>query len=128
MLPAAHARKSRLSKAKRLCQLEHIARGTTARAAAEPASVNRNRVNRFYFSLRQIISEEMEKAAPLHGEVEVDENNFRECLKRSRFRVFTPPFVTPTARPPSFELGPFWTAWSVRRTRMNPRNQAPGVF
>ena len=60
-----YTRKNRLSKAKRLRLLEHFVAGTTARAAAEFAGVNRNTVNRFYFALRAIIAEEMEKAAPL---------------------------------------------------------------
>ena len=55
-----YTRKSRLSKAKRLRLLEHFVAGTTARAAAELVGVNR-----FYFALRTIIAEEMEKAAPL---------------------------------------------------------------
>ncbi len=38
--------------------------------------MNRNTVNRFYLALRVIIAGEMEKAAPLHGEVEVDESYF----------------------------------------------------
>jgi len=50
--------------------------GTTARAATELVGANRNTVNRFYLTLRQIITEEMEKAAPLYGEVEVDESYF----------------------------------------------------
>jgi len=62
-----YTRKSRLSKAKRLRLLEHFVVGTTARAAAELIGVNRNTVNRFYLALRQVIAEEMEKAAPLHG-------------------------------------------------------------
>ncbi|WP_293179749.1 transposase [Oceanithermus sp.] len=50
--------------------------------------MNRNTVNRFYLALRQIIAEEMEKAAPLHGEVEVevDENYFGGRFKRKRGR------------------------------------------
>ncbi len=75
-----YTRKSRLSKAKRLRLLEHFVAGTTARAAAELVGVNRNTANRFYFALRRVIAEEMEKAAPLHGEVEVDESYF--CSKR----------------------------------------------
>ena len=75
-------RKSRLSRAKRLRLLEH----TTARAAAELVGVNRNTVNRFYLALRVIIAEEMEKAAPLHGEVEVDESYFGGKSKGKRGR------------------------------------------
>ena len=36
--------------------------------------MNRNTVNRFYLALRVIIAGEMEKAAPLYGEVGVDES------------------------------------------------------
>ena len=67
-----YTRKSRLSRAGRLRLLERLALGATARAAAELVGVNSNTANRFYLALRQIIAEEMEKAAPLHGEVEAD--------------------------------------------------------
>ncbi len=81
-----YTRKSRLSKAKRLRLLEHFVVGTTARAAAELIGVNRNTVNRFYLALRQVIAEEMEKAAPLHGEVKVDESYFGGKRKGKRGR------------------------------------------
>jgi len=81
-----YTRKSRLGKVKRLRLLEHFVAGTTARAAAELVGVNRNSVNRFYFALRQIIAEEMERAAPLHGEVEVDESYFGGKRKGKRGR------------------------------------------
>jgi len=74
-------RKSCLSKAKRLRSLEHLVAGTAARAAAELVGVNR-----FYPALRQIIAEEVEKAAPLHGEVEVDESCFGGKRKGKRGR------------------------------------------
>ena len=48
--------------------------------------MNRNTVNRFYLTPRQIIAEEMEKAAPLHGEVEVDESYFGGKRKGKRGR------------------------------------------
>jgi len=48
--------------------------------------VNRNTVNRFYLALRVIIAGEMEKAAPLHGEVEVDESYFGGRRKGKRGR------------------------------------------
>ena len=54
----------------RLRLLEHFVAVATARSAAELVGVNRNMKNRFYLALRQIIAEEMEKAAPLHVEVE----------------------------------------------------------
>ena len=80
-----HARKSRLSKVKRLRLLEHFVAGTTARAAAaELVGVNRNTVNRFYFALRTIIAGEMEKAALLRWGVrwaEVDERGGGKLLR-----------------------------------------------
>ena len=81
-----YTRKSRLSKAKRLRLLEHFVAGTTARAAAELVGVSRNTVNCFYFALRMIIAEEMEKAALLHGEVEVNESYFVGRRKGKRGR------------------------------------------
>ncbi len=81
-----YTRKSRLSRAKRLRLLEHFVAGTTARAAAELVGVNRNTVIRFYLALRVIIAGEMEKAAPLHGEVEVDESYFGGRRKGKRGR------------------------------------------
>ena len=48
--------------------------------------MNRNTVNRFYLALRVIIAGEMEKAAPLHGEVEVDESYFGGKRKGKRGR------------------------------------------
>jgi len=58
----------------RLRLFEPFAPGVPARAAVERVGVNRNAVNRFYLALRIIIAGAMEKAAPLHGEVEVDES------------------------------------------------------
>ena len=72
---------SRPSRAKRLRLLEHSMAGTTARAAAELAGVNR-----FYLALRKVIAEEMEKAAPLHREVGVDESYFGGKRKGKRGR------------------------------------------
>ena len=80
-----YTRKSRLSKARRLCLFECFVAGTTARAAAELVGVNRNTVKRFYFALRTITAEEMEKAVPLHWEVErveVDEGGREKLLWR----------------------------------------------
>ena len=66
--------------------LEHFVAGTTTRAAAELVRVNRNTVNRFYLALRKVIAEKMEKATPLHGEVEVDERYFGGKRKGKRGR------------------------------------------
>ena len=84
-----YTRKSHLSRAGHPRLLEHFALGNTARAAAELVGMNRNTVNRMYLALRQIISEEMEKAAPLCGEVEVDESYFGGKRKRKRGRGVT---------------------------------------
>jgi len=65
--------------------LEHFVAGTTARAAAELVGVNRNTVKSFYFALRTIIAEEMEKAAPLalRSEVVEVDGRGREKLLRA---------------------------------------------
>ena len=59
--------------AKRDRLLEHFVAGTTARAAAELVGVHRN--TSFYTRLRKVIAEEMEKASPVSGEIEVDESD-----------------------------------------------------
>ena len=46
--------------------------------------MNRNTVNRFYLALRVIIAGKMEKAAPLYGEVELDESYFGGKRKGKR--------------------------------------------
>ena len=64
----------------------HFVAGTTARAAAELVSVHRNTSASFYTRLRKVIAEEMEKRAPVSGEVEVDESYFGGVGKGKRGR------------------------------------------
>jgi len=81
-----YERRSRLSKGKRDHLLEHFVAGTTARAAAELVGVHRNTAASFYTRLRKVIAEEMEKASPVAGEVEVDESYFGGARKGKRGR------------------------------------------
>ena len=81
-----YERKSRLSPQKRARLIEHFIAGTTARAAAQLAGVNKNTAATFFTRLRRVIADEMEKASPLAGEVEVDESYFGGVRKGSRGR------------------------------------------
>jgi transposase len=81
-----YQRRSRLSQAKRDRLLEHFVAGTTARAAAELVGVHRNTAASYYTRLRRVIAEEMEKASPVFGEVEVDESYFGGERKGKRGR------------------------------------------
>ena len=78
-----YERKSRLSDWKRG---RLILAGTTARAAAELVGVHRNTAASFYTRLRKVIAEEMEKASPFAGEIEVDESYFGGRRKGKRGR------------------------------------------
>jgi len=69
-------RTSRGSPGKRDRLIEHFVAGTTARAAAELVGVPRHTAMLFYQRLRQMIVEELTKASPLSGAVEVDERYF----------------------------------------------------
>ena len=66
--------------------MEHFVAGTTARAAAELVGVNRNTVVSFYNRLRMIIAEELAKAFPVSGEIEIDESYFGGRRKGKRGR------------------------------------------
>lgn len=81
-----YQRRSRLSRGKRDRLLEHFVAGTTARAAAELVGVHRNTAASYYTRLRRVIAEEMEKASPVSGEVEVDESYFGGERKGKRGR------------------------------------------
>ena len=81
-----YERKSRLSDWKRGRLIEHFVAGTTARAAAELVGVHRNTAASFYTRLRKVIAEEMEKASPFAGEIEVDESYFGGRRKGKRGR------------------------------------------
>ena len=81
-----YERKSRLSDWKRGRLIEHFVAGTTARAAAELVGVHRNTAASFYTRFRKVIAEEMEKASPFAGEIEVDESYFGGRRKGKRGR------------------------------------------
>ena len=81
-----YERRSRLSRAKRNRLMEHFVAGTTARAAGELVGVHRNTAASYYTRLRKVIAEEMEKASPVAGEVEVDESYFGGARKGTRGR------------------------------------------
>ena len=66
--------------------MEHFVAGTTARAAADLVGVHRNTAILFYHRLRRVIAEELTKASPLSGEVEVDESYFGGRRKGKRGR------------------------------------------
>ena len=79
-----YERKSRLSIHKRSRLIEHFVAGTTARAAAQLVGVNKNTAATFFTRLRKVIAEEMDKASPFSGEVEVDESYFGGHRKGKR--------------------------------------------
>ena len=81
-----YTRKSRLSAQKRARLIEHFIAGTTARAAAQLVGVNKNTAATFYTRLRKVVADEMEKASPFAGEVEVDESYFGGIRKGKRGR------------------------------------------
>ena len=56
--------------------LGHFVAGTSARTAADLASLNRNTVRHFYHKLREIIAWRVEAELPLEGEITVDEAFF----------------------------------------------------
>ena len=66
--------------------MEHFVAGTTARAAADLVGVHRNTAILFYHRLRRVIAEELTKASPLSGEVEVDDSYFGGLRKGKRGR------------------------------------------
>jgi transposase len=81
-----YTRKSRLSAQKRARLIEHFVAGTTARATAQLVGVHRNTAAAFFTRLRKVIADEMEKASPFAGEVEVDESYFGGVRKGRRGR------------------------------------------
>jgi len=81
-----YERKSRLSPQKRARLIEHFIAGTTARAAAQLVGVNKNTAATFFTRLRKVIADEMEKASPFDGEIEVDESYFGGVRKGKRGR------------------------------------------
>jgi len=81
-----YQRTSRVSPGKRDRLIEHFGAGTTARAAAVLVGVPRNTAMLFYQRLRRVIVEELTKASPLSGAVEVDERYFGGWRKGKRGR------------------------------------------
>lgn len=81
-----YQRQSRLSESKRNRLMEHFVAGATARAAAELVGVHRNTAASFFTRLRRLIADEMEKASPFSGEIEVDESYFGGVRKGKRGR------------------------------------------
>lgn len=81
-----YQRKSRLSGRQQNRLVEHFVVGPPARAAAELVGVNRNTAVSFYNRLRMIIAEELTKASPVSGAIEVDESYFGGRRKGKRGR------------------------------------------
>jgi transposase len=81
-----HSRKSRLSASKQARLIEHFVAGTTARAAAELVGVHRNTAASFFTRLREVVCQELEKAFPFGGEIEVDARRFGGVRKGKRGR------------------------------------------
>ena len=81
-----YERKSSLSIHKRSRLIEHFVAGTTARAAAQLVGVNKNIAATLFTRLRKIIAEEMDKASPFSGEVEVGGSYFGGHRKGKRGR------------------------------------------
>lgn len=81
-----YQRRSRLNEGKRDRLLKHFVAGPTARAAAELVGVHQNTAATYYTRVRRVIAEEMEKASPVFGEVEVDESYFGGERKGKRGR------------------------------------------
>ena len=79
-------RKSRLSQSKQECLIEHFISGSTARTAASLVGVNRNTAAYYFHRLRQLICQAVEDAAPVFGEIEVDESYFGGRRKGKRGR------------------------------------------
>lgn len=79
-------RRSRLSWAVQRRLIEHFVSGSTARTAAALVGVNKNTAALYYHRLREIIALQSLNAAPLFGEIEVDESYFGGHRKGKRGR------------------------------------------
>ena len=79
-------RKSRLSWAVQRRLIEHFVSGSTARTAASLVGVNKNTAALYFHRLREIIAQKSADAAPLFGEIEVDESYFGGHRKGKRGR------------------------------------------
>src|SRR6266705_2843376 len=79
-------RKSRISSGKQAKLIEHFVAGTTARTAARLVRVNKTTAAYYYHRLRELIYQAITNAAPLAGEIEVDESYFGGHRKGKRGR------------------------------------------
>ncbi len=79
-------RRSRLSWSIQSRLIEHFVSGSTARTAASLVGVNKSTAASYFHRLREIIAEQSEDAAPLFGEIEVDESYFGGHRKGKRGR------------------------------------------
>jgi transposase len=79
-------RKSRLAWSVQKRLIEHFVSGSTARTAASLVGVNKSTAAFYFHRLREIIVQESEDVAPLHGEIEVDESYFGGSRKGKRGR------------------------------------------
>ncbi len=79
-------RKSRLSKSKQDHLIEHFVAGTTARCAADLASVNFKTAAYYYHRLRELICMATKDETAFTGEIELDESYFGGTRKGKRGR------------------------------------------
>src|SRR5271168_1318820 len=79
-------RKSRLEWAVQKRLIEHFVSGSTSRTAASLVGVNKSTAAFYFQRLREIIAQQSEDAAPLFGEIEVDESYFGGTRKGKRGR------------------------------------------
>jgi transposase len=79
-------RKSRISSGKQAGLVEHFVAGTTARTAARLVRVNKTTAAYYYHRLGGLIFQAITEAAPLAGEIEVDESYFGGHRKGKRGR------------------------------------------
>ena len=79
-------RRCRLTEKQQDRLAEFFVAGVTARTAADLLGVNRKTAAYFYHRLRQIIAQEVDRASPLAGLIEVDESYFGGHRKGKRGR------------------------------------------
>jgi transposase len=79
-------RRCRLTEKQQDRLAEFFVAGVTARTAADLLGVNRKTAAYFYHRLRQIIAQEVDRASPLAGLIEVDESYFGGHRKGKRRR------------------------------------------
>ena len=69
-------RKSRLSWAAQRRLIAYFVAGATARTAGSLVGVNKTTAAFYFHRLREIVAQQSEDAAPVFGEIEVDESYF----------------------------------------------------